>query len=92
MRCGALTFPTYRLVPDTRWMLDAGPSRVRSRAEDPAPGAVAVYIGTAGKFKRFAQADGVSRATNRAPAAKPTLRSGPFTVYVAPGACRKRGE
>ena len=24
MRCGALTFPTYRLVPDARWQLDAG--------------------------------------------------------------------
>ena len=35
MRCGALTFPTYRLVPDARWMLHAGPRRVRSRAQDP---------------------------------------------------------
>ncbi len=93
MRCGPLTFPTYRLVPDARWMLDAGPSRVRSRAEDPSPGAVSVYLATDGRFKRFAQADGVSRATNRAAAGPPELRSGPFTVYVARGrqqpiACR----
>ncbi|MEY2517308.1 MAG: hypothetical protein QOJ89_4666, partial [bacterium] len=90
MRCGPLTFPTYRLVPDARWMLDAGPSRVRSRAENRRRGAVAVYVSTEGKYKRFAQADGVSRATNRPPGRTPTLRSGPFTVYVA-RACRKRG-
>jgi hypothetical protein len=85
MRCGSLTFPTYRLVPDARWMLDAGPARVRSRAENPAPGAVAVYIATDGKFKRFAQADGVSRATNLAAGGAPALRSGPFVVYVLRG-------
>ena len=32
LRCGALTFPTYRLVPDARWLLDADADRVRSRA------------------------------------------------------------
>jgi hypothetical protein len=83
MRCGALTFPTYRLVPDARWMLRAGPREVRSRAEDPGRGAVAVYIATGGRFKRFARADGVSRRTNEPPRAAATLRSGPFAVYVA---------
>jgi hypothetical protein len=63
---------------------------VRSRAENRRRGAVAVYVSTEGKYKRFAQADGVSRATNRPPGRTPTLRSGPFTVYVA-RACRKRG-
>jgi hypothetical protein len=64
-------------------MLDAGPSRVRSRAEDPARGAVAVYVATDGKFKRFAHADGVARTTNDPPRAAPTLRSGPFAAYVS---------
>jgi hypothetical protein len=87
LRCGALTFPTYRLVPDARWLLHAGPGRVRSRAEDPGPGAVAVYIVGDAKFeRRFGRADGVSRSTNEPPARTPSARSGPFSVYVA-GRC-----
>jgi hypothetical protein len=89
MRCGALTFPTYRLVPDARWMLDVPEGRVRSRAEDPRPGAVAVYISGAAKFeRRFGRADGVSARTNELPAARPALRSGPFVVIVSPR-CRR---
>jgi hypothetical protein len=84
MRCGALTFPTYRLVPDARWMLHVGPRRVRSRAQDPARGAVAVYITADATFeRRYGRADGVDRATNTLPAGEPTLRSGPFAVYVS---------
>jgi hypothetical protein len=56
---------------------------VRSRAEDPSRGAVGVYIVTRGRFKRFAQADGVSRSTDVPPRGRPDLRSGPFSVYVA---------
>ena len=88
MRCGPLTFPTYRLVPDARWMLDVPASRVRSRAEDPRPGGADVYIGDtftadAAKFeRRFGRADGVSRDTNTSPAGTPAARSGPFTIYV----------
>ena len=85
--CGALTFPTYRLVPDARWILDAGAARVRSRAADPRPGAVAVYITGDAKFeRRFGRADGVARATNRLPAGAPDVRHGPFAVYVR---CRR---
>ena len=32
MRCGPLTFPTYRLVPDARWMLDLPAARVGARS------------------------------------------------------------
>jgi len=92
LRCGALTFPTYRLVPDARWQLDAGPGEVRTRAgADGAvrsPGAVAVYIAGDERFeRRFGRADGVSRATNRPPSGAPTRRHGPFAVYVS---CRAR--
>jgi hypothetical protein len=84
LRCGALTFPTYRLVPDARWILDVPAGRVRSRAEDPRPGAVAVYVDGDAKFeRRFGRADGVSRTTNALPAGEPALRSGPFAVFVA---------
>lgn len=86
LRCGSLTFPTYRLVPDARWILDAGAARVRSRAVDRRPGAVAVYITGDAKFeRRFGRADGVSRTTNRLPAARPDLRHGPFVAYVRCG-------
>lgn len=92
VRCEPLTFPTYRLVPDARWMLDAGPTAVRSRAQDARRGAVAVYIdktsgaADAAKFeRRFGRADGVWRATNRPPRSPPDLRSGPFAVHVADG-------
>lgn len=85
-RCGALTFPTYRLVPDARWILDADAAEVRSRAAGPRPGAVAVYLVGEGRFeRRFGRADGVSRATNRLPAGAPDLRHGPFAVLIRCG-------
>lgn len=89
---GALTFPTYRLVPDARWQLDAGADEVRSRAgADGAvrsPGAIALYIAGDEKFeRRFGRADGVSRTTNRPPAGAPAVRSGPFRAYDV---CRAR--
>jgi hypothetical protein len=83
LHCGALTFPTYRLVPDARWLLDADAQAVHTRAGGRAPGAVAVYIAGDEKFeRRFGRADGVSRATNRPPAGKPTLVQRPFVVYA----------
>jgi hypothetical protein len=84
MRCGSLTFPTYRLVPDAQWILGFDGGHVGSRAEDGQPGAVAVYIAGDERFeRRFGRADGVSRRTNELPRRAPTLRSGPFAVYVA---------
>jgi len=70
MRCGALTFPTYRLVPDARWRLAADADEVRTRAGADvgslrSPGGVAVYIAGDEKFeRRFGRADGVSRAAD----------------------------
>lgn len=88
MRCGALTFPTYRLVPDARWRLHADADEVRTRAGPDAtsqrsPGAVAVYIAGDAKFvRRFGRADGVSRATNRPPErGEGSFVRGPFVVY-----------
>jgi hypothetical protein len=90
LSCGPLTFPTYRLVPDARWILDAGPAQVRSRAQDPHRGALAVYLDPtapaqdAAKFaRRFGRADGVSRETNEPPRRRPDVRTGPFALYVA---------
>jgi hypothetical protein len=91
LRCGALTFPTYRLVPDARWQLHAGAGEVRTRAgADGAvrpAGAVAVYIAGDEKFeRRFGRADGVARATNRPPSGAPTVTQGPLRTYVSCGA------
>jgi len=86
LRCGELTFPTYRLVPDARWILDIRSGRVRSRAETPTAGAVGVYIAGDEKFeRRFGRADGVSATTNELPPAAPSLRRGPFRVFVRCG-------
>ena len=64
-----LTFPTYRLVPDARWMLDARRAACARAPRTRDSGAVAVYIAGDEKFeRRFGRADGVSRATNRAAA------------------------
>jgi hypothetical protein len=83
LRCGALTFPTYRLVPDARWQLHATARAVHTRAGGRPAGAVAVYIARDEKFeRRFGRADGVSRATNRLPAAAPSVVHGPFVAYA----------
>ncbi|HEV2060713.1 MAG TPA: hypothetical protein VGR11_15280 [Solirubrobacteraceae bacterium] len=89
LRCGALTFPTYRLVPDARWLLEADAEEVRTRAgPDRSPGAVAVYIVRDEKFqRRFGRADGVSRATNVPPSGEPSVVHGPFEAY---GVCLAR--
>ncbi len=96
MRCGALTFPTYRLVPDARWRTGAGPREIRTRAGTGggetvrSRGAVAVYIAGDEKFeRRFGRADGVSRATNRPPAGAPLVVRGPFRAY---GVCPPRAR
>ena len=83
LRCGALTFPTYRLVPDARWQLDADARAVHTRAGHRAADGVAVYITGDEKFeRRFGRADGVSRATNRPPSAAPSVVHGPFAAYA----------
>jgi len=84
-RCdGAITFPTYRLVPDTRWILDeTGTAGARSRAERAGKGTIDVYIAGDEKFeRRFGRADGVDRATNEPLARSADVRRGPFAVYV----------
>ncbi len=81
-----LTFPTYRLVPDARWLLDAPQDRVFSRAV--AAGrctGIDVYVrGTDKERERFGEADGVSRRTNVLPGSglRRVARRGPFVAYA----------
>ena len=87
LECGALTFPTYRLVPDARWLLDADSRTVHTRAGGRPPGSIAVYITGDEKFeRRFGRADGVARSTNRPPGAAPAVVHGPFAAYDVCGA------
>lgn len=80
-RCEPLTFPTYRLVPDVRWLAQLDADQVRSRAQDPSRAGVAVYIAGDARFaRRFGRADGVDRATNRPPPG-PSFGVGPFRVH-----------
>jgi len=57
MRCGPLTLPNHKLVPDTRWIADLPYERVRARADPevrtPRRG-VAIYV--TGRFALFKHA------------------------------------
>jgi hypothetical protein len=84
---GGLTFPTYRVVPDARWILDAPAGVVGTRAAGAGScESIDVYVrGTRKELARFGRADGVPRATNRLPRAGLVLvaRRGPFLAYAA---------
>lgn len=83
LRCGAITFPTHRLVADARWLLDDGVGAVRTRAEGGAGGGVDVYVVGGGRFQAlFGRADGVRRSTNRAPNRDPTVVHRRFVAYA----------
>ncbi|MGZ6707530.1 MAG: hypothetical protein ACXVFN_11370 [Solirubrobacteraceae bacterium] len=82
MRCGPLTFPNYRLVPDTLWRLDLPPARVLARSDSAPASGVAVVVTGGKELRRFGYAAGVPHATNRAPAGfAPLARRGRFVAY-----------
>lgn len=75
LRCGPVTLPNYRLVPDTRWVLDTGEADVVARSDDdrrragllPVTGVALVAVGEK-NVRRIGRADGTPRTTNRLPA------------------------
>ncbi|MBJ7332325.1 MAG: glycosyltransferase family 39 protein [Solirubrobacteraceae bacterium] len=83
--CGPITFPTYRLVPDARWVLDIGNDDVTTRAITTPDRGVAIFVARDEKKprQRYGEADGVSRRTNReVPEGFVELgASGPFIAY-----------
>jgi hypothetical protein len=82
--CGAVTLPNYRLVPDTRWILHAGPRQVGSRSARKRTSGVALLLVGDKLLRRYGFADGASPATNAPPAG--FLRSvhrGGVTAYVS---------
>ncbi len=58
LRCGPLTVPNHKLVPDSRWILDLGRARVLPRADRHTTGkadrGVAIYVTS--RFALFKQA------------------------------------
>jgi hypothetical protein len=86
MRCGPLTFPTYRLVPDARWILDAPRSRVGARSARRRDRGVAVFVVGDKPLRRYGFAQGASPSTNVPdPGFSPVARAGMFRAYVSCG-------
>ena len=69
-QCRPVTLPTYRLIPDLRFELDAREDEVRARSQIgiDAPGAALFVVGDEKAVKRFGEAAGVSSRFNVPPA------------------------
>jgi hypothetical protein len=52
LRCGPLTLPNHKLVPDARWIADLGADEVFARADDGTPGAARADNGQGAKADR----------------------------------------
>jgi len=86
MRCGPITFPTYRLVPDTRWLLDLPAGRVGARSARRRSRAVAMFVLGEKELRRFGFAAGASPSTNVPdPGFVPIARNKRFSAYAACG-------
>jgi hypothetical protein len=86
MRCGPITFPTYRLVPDTRWLLDVPAGRVGARSAERRPRGVAIFVIGTKELQRYGFAAGASPTTNAPdPGFAPIARRGRFSAYAACG-------
>ncbi|QEC46889.1 hypothetical protein FSW04_04305 [Baekduia soli] len=82
-RCGAVTLPNYRLVPDTRWILDATQRQVGSRSARTRTSGVALLLVGDKLLRRYGFADGASPRTNAPPDGfVRAVRRGGFTAYV----------
>ena len=82
-RCGAVTLPNYRLVPDTLWILDASAPEVGARSNDDYvyDTGVALIYTSKKLLKRYGYAAGTPRRTNLPPAGfHPIAQSGGFTA------------
>jgi hypothetical protein len=82
--CGPVTLPNYRLVPDTRWILDATQKQVGSRSARPRTSGVALLLVGEKLLRRYGFADGASPKTNAPPEGFVRgPRRGGFTAYVS---------
>jgi hypothetical protein len=84
MRCGPLTFPNYRLVPDARWMLDLPAGRVGARSAKRRERGVAMFVIGRKELERFGFAAGASPSTNvPGPGFAPIARNARYVAYAA---------
>jgi hypothetical protein len=84
-RCGPVTFPNYRLVPDARWHL-GGDAVVGARSARRRDRGVAIFALTQKGLRRFGFADGASPATNVPdPGFERIAQNGRFAAYAACG-------
>jgi hypothetical protein len=86
MRCGPITYPNYRLVPDTRWLLDLPGRRVGARSARRRSRGVAIFVLGEKELRRFGFAAGASPTTNVPdPGFVPIARNKRFSAYAACG-------
>ncbi|HEY6761032.1 MAG TPA: glycosyltransferase family 39 protein [Baekduia sp.] len=83
-KCGPVTLPNYRLVPDTRWILDATQKQVGSRSAVQRQHGVALLLVGDKLLRRYGFADGASPRTNVPPPGfvRGDMRGG-FTAYIS---------
>jgi hypothetical protein len=82
--CGPIVLPTDRLVPDTRWILDAPRRAVLARTAPRRPGAgVELFVSGARALDRFGFAAGIPASTNLpSPGYRLVARNRTFDVWV----------
>ena len=86
MRCGPITYPNYRLVPDTRWLIDLPARRVGARSARRRSRGVAIFVLGEKELRRFGFAAGASPTTNVPdPGFVPIARNKRFSAYAACG-------
>jgi hypothetical protein len=84
LRCGPLTFPNYRLLPDARWMLDLPQARVGARSAHRHPHGVAMFVLGEKELRRFGFAAGASSSTNAPdPGFAPVARNASYAAYAS---------
>jgi hypothetical protein len=92
-RCGPVTLPNYRLVPDARWELRASRAQVGSRSARERDAGVALFLIGQKALRRYGFADGVSTLTVvPRPGFVPVARAGMLSAYAACPAPRPPGS
>lgn len=87
MRCGTLTFPTYRLVPDAKWHLED--ARIGARSAVRRDRGVEVFALSQKGLRRYGFADGTNPTVNLPnPAFERVASAGILAAYVRCPAAR----
>jgi hypothetical protein len=83
-RCGPIVFPTDRLIPDTRWILDAPRGAVLARTTPGRrPYGVELFVSGTRALQRFGFAAGIPATTNiPSPGFREVARNRTFDAWV----------